>query len=349
MDAPRSAGLQERFETVAVLGSGSMGAVYKAWDRKSGLFVALKLVRDETLRERFQREARILFHLKHPSIVECIDWGVTEDGEPWLAMEWLEGTDLDKRLAAGPLSVGDALLVGSAVAEGLACAHDRGLVHRDIKPQNLFLPGGDVRRLKILDFGIARVAGQGEELTATGMLMGTLDYMPAEQISDAKRADARADVYALGAVMFHCLAGKPPFYGKTPADTMMSILKVGAPPVLDFRRDAPPELARLIAYMLERDRNNRPADGAAVVSAPARLHQHVVDSANPVSAATRPTPAPSYHGGDTLLLPGSGASANRADATPPVASETRASRIPAVSEATKLAVGNPPPIGSGGS
>ncbi len=321
-----------------------MGAVYKAWDHTRGAFVALKLMRDVSMRDRFEREARVLSGLRHRSIVQYVGYGVTEQGEPWLAMEWLEGEDLEARLLRGALGVQDTLSLARSVADGLACAHNRGLVHRDVKPSNLLLPGGDIEAIKILDFGLARAVGPGQEITKTGMLMGTLEYMPPEQVQDAKRADARADVYSFGAVLFHCLAGRPPFEGPM-AVQMMSILNIEAPSVLAFRPDTPGELAWLIARMLQKDPLLRPANGAAVAAALACIDERealesltAVRAPIPGEPAEAPVPSrsalpprssppsgPRWHDGSrTVVMPSSpgplsaGAS-NPTSSRPPVA------------------------------
>src|SRR5579859_2861743 len=149
--------IAERFEIEQAAGAGGMGTVYRARDRRTGSAVAVKVLRTEGTRdERFLREARLLAEVKHPRIVRYVSHGETPSGEPYLAMEWLEGEELASRLSRGGLTVGESILVLRRAAEGLASAHSRGLVHRDIKPSNLFLPAGDLDRLKLLDFGVAR-------------------------------------------------------------------------------------------------------------------------------------------------------------------------------------------------
>jgi serine/threonine protein kinase len=248
-----------------------MGTVYKGRDRKSGELVALKLVGRPDLHGRFMREGRVLSTMRHQNIVRYVGHGVEPTGEPWLAMEWLEGEELCTRLDRGPLSIADTIAVANGLAQGLAWAHKRGFVHRDVQPGNLFLPDGDLSRIKILDFGLARLLAHVGEFTATGITMGPLAYMPPEQVLDAKRADARSDIFSFGAVLFHCLAGRPPSAGESTSEILANVLSAKAPPVRELRSDAPVELASLIDRMLSRAPEERPADGAAVLAALARM------------------------------------------------------------------------------
>src|SRR5262247_1138478 len=144
-----------RFSIERVAGAGGMGTVFRALDAEGGGPVALKLLGREGNAEqaRFVREARVLSALEHPGIVRYVAHGLSTAGEPFLAMEWLEGEDLGARLARGPLSVEESLALVRGAAEALGVAHERGVIHRDVKPSNLFLPEGDIRRVKVLDFG----------------------------------------------------------------------------------------------------------------------------------------------------------------------------------------------------
>jgi serine/threonine protein kinase len=158
-----------------------MGRVYRALDRKSGAAVAVKVLMEsaEQHRERFAWEGRLLEQLRHPSIVGHVAHGFTGDGELYLAMEWLEGMDLSERLARGPLSVRDTLALAHRLLAGLAAAHELGVIHRDIKPRNVYLEAGIPARAKLLDFGIARL--RGAAMTQTGHVLGTVGYMAPEQ------------------------------------------------------------------------------------------------------------------------------------------------------------------------
>src|SRR5215472_8043012 len=172
--------LAPRFTGVTLVASGAMGTLFKAYDRRLRGPVALKLMRVGAARDRFAREARALAALQHPNIVRYVADGETRAGDVWLAMEWLDGEDLEVRLRRGPLSVRDTVALASCTLEALAAAHERGFLHRDLKPSNLMLVQGDITRVKIIDFGLGRLV-QEADLTATGTVMGTLEYMPPEQ------------------------------------------------------------------------------------------------------------------------------------------------------------------------
>ena len=196
-----------RFQLETLAGRGGMGSVWRALDHTTGTAVAVKLLRGDDHVDRFLREALVLADLSHPHVVRYVQHGVTDDGDPFLAMEWLDGIDLARKLAQGPLEIAEALQLARTAAEALAAAHARGVVHRDIKPGNLFLPAGDVARLKVLDFGIARLQLASHAMTRTGMTLGTPGYMAPEQARGERDVDARADVFALGCVLFECLTG----------------------------------------------------------------------------------------------------------------------------------------------
>jgi len=196
------------------LGAGAMGVVLRARRRADGAPVALKtMTPDRTapdVQVRFEREARLAATLDHPNLVRILGSG-EEDGTLWLAMELLEGRDLGARLEAGPLPVAEVVAIGRAAAAGLACAHAAGIVHRDVKPSNLFLCADG--RVKVLDFGLARGFADRDRtrVTATGVVVGTPAYMAVEQATGAGTEDARTDVWGLGATLYHALAGRPPF------------------------------------------------------------------------------------------------------------------------------------------
>jgi serine/threonine protein kinase len=244
-----------------------MGTVYRAWDHERGVPVAVKLLHAVETAGRFEREAQVLSQIHHPHIVEYVAHGMTTAGEAWLAMEWLEGGDLSARLKIQALTATETQVLGRAVASGLAWAHERGFVHRDMKPSNVFLPHGDFARAKVVDFGLARDVAREDELTKTGALIGTLDYMPPEQLTDAKRVDPRADVFSLGAVMYRCLTGRAPVTGRTLPELVLNIVRQPVPPITDYRPDVPAPLANLIEWMLQKDADLRPPDATAVLAA----------------------------------------------------------------------------------
>src|SRR5262245_3419390 len=203
-----------RFIVESLAGAGGMGTVYRARDTETDRMVALKLLQGGGHlhdAERFAREARLLSELAHPGIVAYLAHGVTEAGQPYLAMEWLDGEDLAMRLERGALPVTDALVLVRRAAEALAVAHARGVVHRDLKPSNLFLRGGEVARLALLDFGIARRTSVSQVLTGTGLVIGTPAYMAPEQARGERLLTPAADIFSLGCVLFECLTEQPPF------------------------------------------------------------------------------------------------------------------------------------------
>src|SRR5688572_151897 len=194
-----------RYAIDAVAGKGGMCSVFRARDRDSEKLVAVKALhqRATDAEERFAREVSMLKDLKHPAIVRYLDSGTTDDGQRFLVMEWLEGSDLEALLRARPLTVGEVLTLSSRIGHALGAAHARGIVHRDVKPSNIFVGGDDVRQAKLIDFGVARWGDtRRRALTITGTSVGTPAYMAPEQVRGEKEIDARADVFALGCVMY---------------------------------------------------------------------------------------------------------------------------------------------------
>src|SRR5215468_10775251 len=264
--------LDDRFELEQPIGSGGMGTVFRARDPISGETVAVKIVSDAQshLADRFAREVKVLAELSHPGIVRYISHGVTPSGGLFLVMEWVDGEVLKTRLKRGPLPVGEAVTLATRVAEALGVAHARGIVHRDLKPSNLILPGGRVDQVKVLDFGIAQREGR-TQLTQTGMMLGTAGYMAPEQARTGEPIDARADVFALGCVLFECLTGVPPFDGDTTAAILAKILFGTAPRVSELWPEVPESLDALVAQMLAPEPALRPNDGANLAAALAAL------------------------------------------------------------------------------
>jgi tetratricopeptide (TPR) repeat protein len=261
-----------RFELEQSIGSGGMGTVFRARDPISGETVAVKVISDGQSHrtERFAREVKVLAELSHPGIVRYISHGVTSSGELFLVMEWLDGEVLKTRLERGPFTVGEAVILATRVAEALGAAHAHGVVHRDLKPSNLFLPGGRIDQVKVLDFGIAQREGK-TQLTQTGMMIGTPGYMAPEQARASGQIDARADVFALGCVLFQCLTGVPPFDGDTTAAILAKILFEAAPRVSALWSEVPESLDALVAQMLSKELALRPSDGANLAAALAAL------------------------------------------------------------------------------
>ncbi|WP_437653043.1 protein kinase domain-containing protein [Sorangium sp. So ce1182] len=262
-----------RFEIVSQAGAGGMGAVFRAIDRLSSDAVAVKVLLEEDNAAddaRFSRESAMLAELSHPAIVRYVAHGLGSSGAPWLAMEWLEGEDLEQRLRRQALSVDEAITLTAGVAGALAAIHARGVVHRDLKPSNLFLVGRDVGRVKLLDFGIAR-APAATRITRSGALLGTPAYMAPEQARSGVDIDARADVFALGCVLFECLTGQPAFSGAHPMAVLAKILLDEVPRAGALRPGIPPALDALCARLLAKSPDVRPRDGAEVAEALAAM------------------------------------------------------------------------------
>ncbi|MDI3314298.1 MAG: protein kinase [Mycobacterium sp.] len=252
------------YTILGLLGSGGMGEVYLAQHPRLPRRDALKVLpkaatADHQFRERFQREADVAATLYHPHIVAVHDRGEFE-GQLWIAMDYVDGTDaatlVRDRFPAG-MPVGDALAIISAIAGALDYAHQRGLLHRDVKPANILLtdPEAGERRILLADFGIARYLGDPSGLTATNLTLGTVAYAAPEQLMGSA-VDGRADQYALAATAFHLLTGAPPFRDANPVAVISAHL-TGTPPKLSDRR---PELAPLdgaVATALAKDPNDR--------------------------------------------------------------------------------------------
>jgi hypothetical protein len=254
------------YEIVGTLGAGGMGEVYRARDTRLDRDVAIKVlpvafVQDPDRLARFDREAKAIAALSHPNILAIYDTG-THDGHPYVVTELLEGETLRTRLASA-LPARKAIEYAVQIARGLAAAHDKGLVHRDLKPENVFvLEDGQV---KILDFGLARAvpgsaAGSGASetvaaLTDPGSVLGTVGYMAPEQVR-GRAMDARSDLFALGALLYEMVAGRPAFTRETAADTMSAILKEDAPD-LTGSAERSPALDRIIRHCLEKNPTER--------------------------------------------------------------------------------------------
>lgn len=266
--------IAHRFEIERRVSAGGMSAVFRAVDARIGGVVAIKVLYGRDAgehKERLYREARILEKLSHPGIVKHVAHGETEDGMPFLAMEWIVGETLGKRLSRIGLTMGESVKMVTRIAETLAVAHAKGIIHRDIKPGNLLLRDTDFDRPALIDFGIARMGLGASAITNTGVMLGTLGYMAPEQARGTKQLDARADVFALGSVLFKCITGMPAFAGDDEIAILAKMLFEAPPRVRDIRKDVPPALDDLLARMLSRDPLQRPTDGGVVAAELAAL------------------------------------------------------------------------------
>ncbi|WP_437735863.1 protein kinase domain-containing protein [Sorangium sp. So ce1335] len=257
-----------RFEIEGHASAGGMAQIFRARDRLSGELVALKVLERRGPQEthRFFREAQALAALRHPGVVGYVAHGTTEGGDPYLAMQWLAGETLAERLLREPLTVPESLALGVRVASTLGALHRLGIVHRDLKPSNLLLVGGSVEEVTLLDFGVAHVAGAGQELTMPGVMLGTPGYMAPEQARGEVAIDARADVFALGCVLYRCLTGRPPFVGSDSLSVLVKVLLEEPPRLRELRGEIPAAVDDLIFRMLAKAPRDRPRDGAAVAA-----------------------------------------------------------------------------------
>ncbi|MFW6052252.1 MAG: serine/threonine-protein kinase, partial [Myxococcota bacterium] len=263
--------LDGTYRIVEQLGEGGMGAVYVAELVRLPKRVALKVLHgaaDEAARARFRREAEIAAKVRHPRVVEVLDYNFLEDGSPYLVMELLEGHDLRHRLSAGPLPRDEVVAILSDTASALERLHELGIVHRDLKPENIFLAReGDEVRAKVLDFGISKVLGSSTALTADRSVLGTPAYMAPEQVTGENTVlDPRTDQFALAAVAYEMLAGQPAFQADTVIQLFHRILTEPPPPVTGEQRRRDP-VDEVLAKALAKSRDDRYPSVRAFVSA----------------------------------------------------------------------------------
>ena len=340
--------LSGRYKLLERLGSGGMADVYRAIDHRLRREVAVKVLRpidgDPSFAERFRREARHAASIQHPNVAAIYDVG--EDGdERYIVMELVHGDTLkDVVRRRGPLDEDEALTIAERIAQGLDAAHARGVVHRDLKPQNVLI-GGDGRP-RIVDFGIAKAMG-GTALTSTAAVLGTAQYFAPEQAAGGS-ADHRSDVYSLGVVLFEMVTGKPPFDGANPIEIAMRHVRETPPRPSSWRPGLRRATDEVVLRALEKDPERRFASAAAMAAALRRAR----DGAGPV-LAHGPASPPVRRGafvlpavvGLALLLAGAAlarGSADRQAAVPPTPAPTvaafTASPAPAAAAVERTAV-----------
>lgn len=256
-----------RFEVLEEIGSGGMGMVYRALDRELGDQVAIKtlrpeLLQDASLLERFKSEIRLARHISSKHVVRTHDIG-ERDGVYYLTMEYVEGITVRELLdTRGRLGTAPTLAIASQLAQSLVAAHEQGVIHRDIKPQNLLLDHAGV--LKVMDFGVARIAGGTANLTEAGMVVGTPAYMAPEQML-GESVDGRTDLYAVGVVLFECLLGRLPYEAASAIALIARVLRDQPPDPASIDPEIPAALSELVLRLLAKDPSQRPADAAELV------------------------------------------------------------------------------------
>jgi serine/threonine protein kinase len=312
---PRGQPTVQGYEILGELGRGSMGVVYKARQVRLDRLVALKMIlagghAGEAELARFRREAEAVAQLQHPGIVQIYEVG-EQDGLPYIALEFVAGGSLAAKLAGTPLPPEQAAALLELLARAVHAAHERGIIHRDLKPGNVLLagepgrvsagwfapdqspPGADATGLahlipKIADFGLARRVEVGHALTATGAVLGTPSYMAPEQAAgEGKRVGPAADVYALGAVLYECLTGRPPFQGPTPLDTLLLVVSTEPVPPRRLQPKVPRDLETICLKGLHKEPAKRYASAAALADDLARFQRGEAIQARPVGRLER--------------------------------------------------------------
>ncbi|HTL05643.1 MAG TPA: serine/threonine-protein kinase, partial [Gemmatimonadales bacterium] len=282
--------LPERFHIEREIGRGGMAVVYRAHDQHLDRFVAVKVLSPHLSHamgtERFQREIALMAKLVHPGIVALFDSGEV-DGRLYYVMPFVGGENLRARLERERRMSGeDAAALGADVAEALAYAHGAGIVHRDVKPENIFTVGG---RAVLADFGIAHIAGESAEgdrsLTSAGMVLGTVAYMSPEQATADVPLDGRSDLYSLGCVLYELLTGTPPFTAGTPSGVLAKHITAAPRPPREQNPGVTPALNDLIMRLLAKDPAQRPASAGEVARA--------LRAARPLDGPAPLAPAPS--------------------------------------------------------
>jgi WD40 repeat protein len=297
------------YEILHELGRGGMGIVYKARQLSLGRLVALKMIlagasASAADRKRFRAEAEAVARLQFPSIVQIYEVGESA-GHPFFSMEFVDGPSLAKRLAGKPLPTGDAAALVETLARAVHYAHERGVIHRDLKPSNILLASGGVvssewsshsplthsllttHQPKIADFGLAKQLGSDAGQTHTGAVLGTPDYISPEQAAGAKKVGPAADIYALGAILYECLTGRPPFRNDTPLDTLLQVATQEPVPPSRLRPKLPRDLETICLKCLEKEPRARYATAGDLADDLRRFIEGRPIAARPIGRAGR--------------------------------------------------------------
>src|SRR5438128_3807965 len=299
------AGTVRHYRILGNLGEGAMGVVYLAEDTLLGRRVAIKTIHsrpgadDRHFRARFLREARAVSALSHPHIATIYDYGETEDGEPYIVMELIKGSTLGEMMLTEKLTVAQSIEIIKQVGEALAEAHHHGIIHRDIKQTNVAID--DRGRVKVLDFGLAKQVALSPDAdsdpeqqtllvshTREGVIVGTPLYLSPEQAL-GNQIDARSDLFSLGGLLYECIAGKPPFFGKSTADICAKVLRDDPPPPSTLNSDVPKDLDRVTLMCLAKKPEGRYQSADDVVAALERIQSNLQSDAT--KTVTRLVPA----------------------------------------------------------
>ena len=254
-----------RYELRDLLGRGGSGSVYRAWDPQHEREVAVKILlhsHDPQARRRFEREIKATARLRHPTIVPLLDSGEDDDTQ-FLVMGLIEGRDL-VACAQDGLTPVDACVLMREICLAIQFAHEQGILHRDIKPQNVLIDG--TGKPLIVDFGLARLEGRDSHLTKTGTALGTPAYMPPEQVTAGRgdELDARSDVYSLGATLYHLIGRRPPFTGAK-ANVLLQIVEQDPPPLTSLHPACPEDVARFVHAALDKNPEARPPNARSMI------------------------------------------------------------------------------------
>lgn len=282
------------YRVTRMIAAGGMGRVYEAFHVRLERKLVVKVMLEShafkpDVLARAEREAQAISRIRSEHVVDVVDVLRTPDGRPCIVVDYLEGEDLGARLAkVGTLPIGEAVSIARQICSGMRAAHAAGVVHRDLKPSNIFLvsrPGGEIA--KVLDFGVAKLEGGGQELTQTGALVGTPAYMAPEQALNAGRVDARTDVYAIAAILYHMLTGVAPYAMDDPTVALMDLLKGEPPRARSIEKSIPEDLEAVLERAMARD----PLHRTQTVE---RLAEELEPYGPlPTRSSTRPPPMPS--------------------------------------------------------
>ncbi len=351
--------LADRYEIVRRIGEGGMGAVYEARHTVIGKRVAVKVLLDKFLEKRelvarLLQEARLASSIGHENIVDVTDFGTTVDGRAFVVMEFLEGEALAALVTReAPLPVERSLRIVRQVASALGAAHAKGIVHRDVKPENCYLVRrGDADFVKVVDFGVSKVMHAREDgpewqrLTRTGMVLGTPLYMSPEQARGGEDIDSRADIWAVGVMLYECLTGEVPFRANNYLGVISQVLTHEAPPPTKLRPELgiPPAVETVVMRALDKDRERRYQNMAHLERDLGRLisGESIVDEASPIAAATAPERGRWHLGLLAMVAIGIGVAVALAQSeepvSPPAATIVEPPPAPAATKAAEVVV-----------